>query len=86
MKEALDTKTMESEKLSDELAVKAKEQIDNITVTDLKSELEDTRKFLKRTTDENWLLKEKLRVEQENGQKKEREIGKLSCVVDFLTK
>ena len=84
MKQALDTKTMESEKLSDELAVKAKEQIDNITVTDLKSELEDTRKLLKRTTDENWLLKEKLRVEQENGLKKEREIGKLSCIVGDL--
>ena len=84
LKQALDAKTMESEKLADELAVKAKEQIDNITVTDLKSELEDTKKLLKRTTDESWLLKEKLRVEQENGQKKEREIGKLSCIVGDL--
>merc|ERR1711872_465483 len=38
----------------------------------------------KRTTEENWFLKEKLRVEQECGQKKEREIGKLSCMVGDL--
>ena len=50
----------------------------------MKSELEDSRKLLKRRTDENWFLKEKLRVEQEAGQKKEREIGKLSCKIADL--
>ena len=84
LKQTLDTKNNESERLADELAVKAKEQMDNITVKDLKSELEDARKMLKRTTDENWIIKEKLRVEQETGQKKEREIGKLSCAVSDL--
>ena len=84
LKQALDDKSIESEKLADELAIKAKEQLDNIRVTDLKSELEDAKLLLKRTTEENWFLKEKLRVEQENGQKKEREIGKLSCKVGDL--
>ena len=84
LKQALDKKNIESVKLADELAMKAKEQLDNIRVTDLKSELEDARQMLKRTTEENWFLKEKLRVEQENGQKKEREIGKLSCQVGDL--
>ena len=84
LKQTLENKNIESEKLADELAIKAKEQLDNIRVTDLKSELEDARQLLKRTTEENWFLKEKLRVEQENGEKKEREIGNLSCKIGDL--
>eukprot|EP00092_Neocalanus_flemingeri_P053279 GFUD01062570.1.p1 GENE.GFUD01062570.1~~GFUD01062570.1.p1 ORF type:complete len:852 (+),score=326.90 GFUD01062570.1:43-2598(+) len=84
LKQELEVKTKELEKLADELAVKAKEQIDNVRVTDLQSELQDTQKVLKRTTDEIWLLKERFRVENENGNKKDREIAKLTCAVSDL--
>ena len=63
LKEALEMRDKECQKLSDELAVKTKEQIENIKVKDLQCELEDTKKVLKFTTDELWLLKEKLKVE-----------------------
>ena len=84
LKQTVIVKNEELEKLDDELAVKAKEQLDNVRVTDLESELEDTRKLLKRTTDEIWLLTEKFRVEQENANKKDREIAKLACAVSDL--
>ena len=51
MKEALEIRNKECEKLSDELAVKMKEQIENVKVKDLESELEETRKVLKCTTE-----------------------------------
>ena len=78
MKEALEIRNKECEKLSDELAVKMKEQIENVKVKDLESELEETRKVLKCTTEEIWLLKEKSRVEEETSKKKDNQISKLS--------
>ena len=70
MKEALEIRDKECLKLSDELAVKTKEQIDNIKVKDLECELEDLKKVLKFTTDELWLLKEKLKVESTRTKRK----------------
>ena len=70
MKEALEIRDKECLKLSDELAVKTKEQIDNIKVKDLECELEDLKKVLKFTTDELWLLKEKLTVESTRTKRK----------------
>ena len=55
-----------------------KEQIENVKVKDLESELEETRKVLKCTTEEIWLLKEKSRVEEETSKKKDNQISKLS--------
>ena len=55
-----------------------KEQIENVKVKDLESELEETRKVLKCTTEEIWLLKEKSRVEEETSKKKDNPISKLS--------
>ena len=78
LKEALECQNKESEKLADELAVKVKEQIENVKVKDLESELEETRKVLKCTTEEIWLLKEKLKVEEETSKKRDKEISKLS--------
>ena len=71
LKEVLAERDKECVKLSDELAVKTKEQIDNIKVKDLESELEELRKALKITTEELWLHKEKLKIETENKRKKE---------------
>ena len=70
LKEALQIRDKECQKLSDELAVKTKEEIENIKVKDLECELEDTRKVLKFTTDELWLLKEKLKVESSKVRRK----------------
>ena len=78
MKEALEIRSKECEKLSDELAVKMKEQIENVKVKDLESELEETRNVLKCTTEEIWILKEKSRVEEETSKKKDNQISKLS--------
>ena len=63
LKENLRKRDEECLKLSDELAVKTKEQLENIRVKDLEGELDDLRKVLKFTTDELWLLKEKVKVE-----------------------
>ena len=98
LKEALQLRDKECLKLSDELAVKTKEQIENVKVKDLECELEDLRKILKLTTDELWLLKEKMKVEStktrrkhdiENNNVDEKqmvaqmtEIKKLHCVVE----
>ena len=98
LKEALQIRDKECLKLSDELAVKTKEQIENVKVKDLECELEDLRKILKLTTDELWLLKEKMKVEStktrrkhdiENNNVDEKqmvaqvtEIKKLHCVVE----
>ena len=71
LKEVLAERDKECVKLSDELAVKTKEQIDNIKVKDLECELEELRKALKITTEELWLHKEKLKIETENNRKKE---------------
>ena len=98
LKEALQLRDKECLKLSDELAVKTKEQIENVKVKDLECELEDLRKILKLTTDELWLLKEKMKVEStktrrkhdiENNNVDEKqmvaqvtEIKELHCVVE----
>ena len=71
LKEVLAERDKECAKLSDDLAVKTKEQIDNIKVKDLECELEELRKALKITTEELWLHKEKLKIETENKKKKE---------------
>ena len=71
LKEVLAERDKECVKLSDDLAVKTKEQIDNIKVKDLECELEELRKALKITTEELWLHKEKLKIETENKRKKE---------------
>jgi len=84
LKELLAEKTKEAERLSDNLALKTKEQMDNIRVTDLKSELDDVKNMLKKTTDENWIIKEKLRIDQENIVKKDHEISKLSIFISEL--
>ena len=84
LKEALENRNKECEKLSDELAVKMKEQIENVKVKDLESELEETRKVLKCTTEEIWLLKEKLKVEEESSQKKDKQITKLTISLSDL--
>ena len=84
LKELLTDKSKEAERLSDDLALKTKEQMDNIRVTDLKSELEDVKNMLKKTTDENWIIKEKLRIDQENIVKKDHEISKLSIFISEL--
>merc|ERR1719382_1620333 len=55
------------------LAAQAKEQMDSVKVTDLQAELADTKTALKKVTEEAWLTKEKLRVEVENGQKKQND-------------
>ena len=70
LKETLRTRDEECQKLSDELAVKTKEQLENIRVKDLEGELEDLRKVLKFTTDELWLLKEKVKVESTKTKRK----------------
>ena len=66
LKKALKEKAQECSKLCYELAVKTKEQIDNIKVRDLESELEDLREKLKGTTDDLRLHKEKLKLEIQN--------------------
>ena len=70
LKEALDVRNKDYQKISDELAVKTKEQIENVKVKDLEAELEDLRKVLKLTTDELWMLKEKYRVESTKTKRK----------------
>ena len=70
LKEALEERAKECLKLSDELAVKTKEQIDNIKVRDLECEIEDLRAALKVTTEDLWLHKEKLKVQTENSSKR----------------
>ena len=70
LKEALEIRDKECQRLSDELAVKTKEQLENIKVKDLESEIEDLKKALKFTTEELWLQKEKLRVESTKTKRK----------------
>ena len=84
LEEALAIKSNESDKHADELALKRKELLENIRVTDLQREREDTRNILKKTTEEICSLKEQLRIEHENGQIKESEIVKLTCIVSDL--
>ena len=51
----------------------------------MQREREDTRNILKKKkTEEICSLKEQLRIEQENGQMKEAEIIKLTCIVSDL--
>jgi len=69
----LEAAKAESVRMADQLAAQAKEQMDSVKVTDLQAELEDTKTALKRVTEEAWLVKEKLRVEVENGQKKQED-------------
>ena len=70
LKETLRKRDEECLRLSDELAVKTKEQLENIRVKDLEGELDDLRKVLKFTTDELWLLKEKVKVESSKTRRK----------------
>ena len=70
LKETLRNRDEECLRLSDELAVKTKEQLENIRVKDLEGELDDLRKVLKFTTDELWLLKEKCKVESTKTKRK----------------
>jgi len=70
----LEDKKAEAERLADQLAVQAKEQMDSVKINDLQAELEDTKTALKRVTEEAWLTKERLRVELENGHKREHEL------------
>lgn len=74
----LEEQKAEAMRLADKLAEQAKEQMDGVKVTDLQAELEDTKTALKRMTEETWLAKERLRVEMENKQKRERELTE-SC-------
>ena len=70
LKETLRNRDEECVRLSDDLAVKTKEQLENIRVKDLEGELDDLRKVLKFTTDELWLLKEKVKVESSKTRRK----------------
>ena len=70
LKETLRKRDEECLRLSDDLAVKTKEQLENIRVKDLEGELDDLRKVLKFTTDELWLLKEKVKVESSKTRRK----------------
>eukprot|EP00092_Neocalanus_flemingeri_P011053 GFUD01011901.1.p1 GENE.GFUD01011901.1~~GFUD01011901.1.p1 ORF type:complete len:835 (-),score=288.99 GFUD01011901.1:58-2562(-) len=78
LKEALECQNKQSEKLKDELAIKVKEQLENLEAKDLKSELERTKIQLKTTSEEILLLKEKLKIEEDTMKKKDKEISKLS--------
>ena len=70
LKETLRKRDEECLRLSDDLAVKTKEQLENIRVKDLEGELDDLRKVLKFTTEELWLLKEKVKVESSKTRRK----------------
>jgi len=71
MRKELEAAKAEGVRMADQLATQAKEQMDSVKVTDLQAELADTKTALKRVTEEAWLVKEKLRVEVENGQKRQ---------------
>merc|ERR1712223_869063 len=67
--------------------------MDSVKVTDLQAELADTKTALKKVTEEAWLTKEKLRVEVENGQKKQNDTNaaqilatqeKIACLQEEL--
>jgi len=84
LKEALECQSQESSKLADELAVKVKEQIENVKVRDLQCDLEETGKTIKCTKDEIWLLKERIRVGEDKNKQKDIEISRLSISLSDL--
>ena len=79
LKEAFQNQKNEMEKLSDELAIKTKEELDNLKLNDLQDELKETKKALKKSTDEMWLLKEKINSETDTKRIKEKEKSRIEA-------
>jgi len=93
MRKELEEAKEEGVRMADQLAAQAKEQMDSVKVTDLEAELADTKTALKKVTEEAWLTKEKLRVEVENGQKRQNDTNaaqnlatqeKIACLQEEL--
>lgn len=65
LKMNLSKSQQENLQLYDQLAIKAKEIMENVRVSELESELDQHKRALGKTQEENWLLNEKLRLESE---------------------
>ena len=78
LKNELRTKSQANEKLQDDMARMKKEQMENVKVVDLETDLAESQAGLKRATEELWMLKEKLRVCGESNHEKDKEIEKLN--------
>lgn len=65
LKMNLSKSQQENLQLYDQLAIKAKEIMENVRVSELESELDQHKRALSKTQEENWLLNEKLKLESE---------------------
>jgi len=79
LRQEIATLTKDNQLLADQLAVKLKEEMENIRVVDLESELDESKRRTTKLSEENWLLQEKLRVELETGHRRESEVAALQA-------